>query len=47
VLTAALAGSSPAVVEETADDAERWLGARFPDGVTVRRRLFSSEDLFG
>jgi uncharacterized protein YlxP (DUF503 family) len=47
VITAALAGSSPAILEESADDAERWLGARFPDGVTVRRTLLSTEDLFG
>src|SRR5690242_13977390 len=44
-LTAALTSNSPAVLEEAADSAARWLDARFPDGVGVRRTIVSVHDL--
>jgi len=44
-LTAAMAGRSFAVLEEATDGAERWLQARFPQGVRVERMLASVEDL--
>ncbi len=44
-LTAAMAGRSFAVLEEATDGAERWLQARFPQGVRVERVLASVEDL--
>jgi uncharacterized protein YlxP (DUF503 family) len=46
-LTAALASASPAVLDESADGATRWLEARFPEGVRVQRTIRSVEDLFG
>jgi uncharacterized protein YlxP (DUF503 family) len=47
VLTAALTGGSPGAVQEMADAIERWLLARFPEGVRVERLLVSVEDLRG
>ena len=44
-LTAAMTGRSFAVLEEAADGVERWLEARFPQGVRVERVLASVEDL--
>jgi uncharacterized protein YlxP (DUF503 family) len=46
-LTAALTSGSPAVLEEAADAAGRWLDARFPDGVGVRRTIVSVAELDG
>jgi hypothetical protein len=44
-LAAAVVSGSPGEVERAADGIERWLYARFPDGVRVERRLLSFEDL--
>lgn len=44
-LTAALTGRTLASVEEGADRVERWLDARFPQGVSVERVVASVEDL--
>ncbi len=44
-LTAALTGSSLAALTAAADKVERWLEARWPDGVRVERLLASIEDL--
>src|SRR5579875_2979275 len=44
-LTAALTGGSLAVLAATADNLERWLDARWPDNVSVRRIIASVEDL--
>lgn len=44
-LTAALTSGSATMVTRAADNVERWLGARFPDGVSVERILLSVEDL--
>ena len=44
-LTAALTGGSLAVLAAAADNVERWLQARCPDGVRVERVLASVEDL--
>ena len=46
-LTAALTGGSLATLTTAADNVERWLLARFPDGVRVERVLASVEDLRG
>jgi uncharacterized protein YlxP (DUF503 family) len=44
-LTAALTGGSLAKLLATADNVERWLHARCPDGVQVRRVLASVDEL--
>jgi uncharacterized protein YlxP (DUF503 family) len=44
-LTAALTGGSLAPLTAAADNVERWLHARFPDGVYVERIVASLEDL--
>ena len=44
-LTAALTGASLRTLSAGADRVERWLGARFPDGVSVQRTIASVEDL--
>jgi uncharacterized protein YlxP (DUF503 family) len=46
-LTAALTGGSLAALETAADRVERWLDARFPQGVRVERLIASVEDLRG
>jgi uncharacterized protein YlxP (DUF503 family) len=44
-LTAALTGGSLGTLAAAADNVERWLLARCPDGVRVQRTLASVEDL--
>ena len=44
-LTAALTSGSLAQLSVAVDGVERWLGARFPDGVSVERIVMSLEDL--
>jgi uncharacterized protein YlxP (DUF503 family) len=44
-LTAALASGSLATLSAAADNVERWLEARCPDGVRVERMVASVEDL--
>jgi uncharacterized protein YlxP (DUF503 family) len=44
-LAAALTGGSLAVLSAHADRVERWLDARFPEGVRVQRLVASVEDL--
>ena len=44
-LTAALTSGSHATLSAAADNVERWLAARFPDGVNVERIVVSVEDL--
>ncbi len=44
-LTAALTGSSHTALCKAADNVERWLLNRCPDGVHVRRMVTSVEDL--
>ncbi len=44
-LTAALTGGSLATLSSAADNVERWLDARFPQGVSVERLVASVEDL--
>jgi uncharacterized protein len=44
-LTAALTGGSLASLCAAADNVERWLDARCPDGVRVERVVASVEDL--
>jgi uncharacterized protein len=44
-LTAALTSGSAATLATAADNLERFLGARFPDGVNVERIVVSVEDL--
>jgi uncharacterized protein len=44
-LTAALTGGSLVKLCSAADNVERWLQARFPDGVSVERIVASLEDL--
>lgn len=44
-LTAALTGGSLQALSAAADRTERWLEARLPDGVRVRRIVASVEDL--
>jgi uncharacterized protein len=46
-LTAAIAGRSLAILDETADGVERYLDARFPDGARVERILASVDELRG
>jgi uncharacterized protein len=46
-LTAALTGGSLATLSAAADGVERWLDARWPEGVSVERLLASVEDLRG
>ena len=44
-LTAALTSGSLATLSAAADNVERWLEARCPDGVRVERMLASVEEL--
>ncbi len=44
-LTAALTGGSLSTLAAAADNVERWLIARCPDGVGVQRTIASVEDL--
>jgi uncharacterized protein YlxP (DUF503 family) len=44
-LTAALTAGSLSTLTSAADNVERWLHARCPDGVSVQRTLASVEDL--
>jgi uncharacterized protein len=44
-LTAALTGGSLATLASAADNVERWLESRCPDGVRVERLIASVEDL--
>jgi uncharacterized protein YlxP (DUF503 family) len=44
-LTAALTGGSLATLSAAADNVERWLVARCPDGVRVERIVASVQDL--
>jgi uncharacterized protein len=44
-LTAALTSGSLATLSEAADNVERWLLARCPEGVSVERTVASVEDL--
>ena len=46
-LTAALTGGSLQTLESAADNVERWLDARWPEGVQVERLVTSVEDLWG
>ena len=46
-LTAALTGGSLATLSAAADNVERWLEARCPDGIHVERTIASVEDLHG
>jgi uncharacterized protein YlxP (DUF503 family) len=46
-LTAALTGGSLRKLNAVADDLERWLLARCPEGVRVQRVVVSVEDLLG
>jgi uncharacterized protein YlxP (DUF503 family) len=44
-LTAALTGGSLGALSSAADNVERWLDARWPDGVRVERIVASVDDL--
>jgi uncharacterized protein YlxP (DUF503 family) len=44
-LTAALTSGSSGTLAAAADGVERWLAARFPDGVSIERIVLSVEDL--
>jgi uncharacterized protein YlxP (DUF503 family) len=44
-LTAALTGGSFTTLTAAADNVERWLDARWPDAVTVQRRVVSVDEL--
>jgi hypothetical protein len=44
-ITAALTGGTLRTLSASADKVERWLGSRFPDGVSVERIVASIEDL--
>ncbi|HEY2650947.1 MAG TPA: DUF503 domain-containing protein [Solirubrobacteraceae bacterium] len=44
-LTAALTSGSAATLSAAADNVERWLEARCPDGVRIERVMASVEDL--
>jgi uncharacterized protein len=44
-LTAAVTGGSLATLSAAADKIERWLDARWPEGVRVERLVASVEDL--
>ncbi len=46
-LTAALTSGSLATLSAAADGVERWLDARFPQGVRIERLVASVEDLRG
>ena len=46
-LAAGLVGRSAGDLDHVADEVERFLLARFPDGVRIERRLVSFEDLDG
>ena len=46
-LTAALTSGSLSTLSAAADGVERWLDARFPQGVSVERVVASVEDLRG
>ena len=46
-LTAALTGGSLRRLAATADEVERWVLARCPDGATIERLVASVEDLRG
>lgn len=46
-LTAALTGGSLPALAAATDNVERWLDARWPDGVRVQRIVTSVEDLWG
>lgn len=46
-LTAALACRSVTLLEETIDGLERYLEARFPEGVRIERTVTSVEELRG
>ncbi|MGI8411339.1 MAG: DUF503 domain-containing protein [Solirubrobacteraceae bacterium] len=46
-LTAALTGGSMRTLAAAADNLERWLQARLPEGVRVERFVASVEDLRG
>jgi uncharacterized protein YlxP (DUF503 family) len=46
-LTASLTGGSLRTLSSAADEVERWVLARCPDGVRVERLLASVEDLRG
>ncbi len=46
-LAAALTGGSLGVLNTAADNVERWLQARWPDGVQIERIVASVEDLRG
>lgn len=46
-LTAALTGGSLAQLSGAADNVERWILARWPEGVHVQRIVTSVEDLVG
>jgi uncharacterized protein YlxP (DUF503 family) len=46
-LTAALTGSSLHQLDAAADEVERWVLARCPDGASVQRLVASVEDLRG
>ncbi len=46
-LTAALTSGSLSTLSAAADGVERWLDARFPQGVRVERLVASVEDLRG
>ena len=44
-LTAAITGGSLATLSAAADNVQRWLEARCPDGVSIQRLIASVEDL--
>jgi uncharacterized protein YlxP (DUF503 family) len=44
-LTASLTSGSASTLAAATDTVERWLHARFPDGVRVERMIVSVEDL--
>jgi uncharacterized protein YlxP (DUF503 family) len=46
-LSAALTGGSLGALSAAADNVERWLVSRFPDGVRIERIVASMEDLRG
>jgi len=46
-LSAALVGAEAARVQDTAAHLERFVVARFPDGVRVERSLVSADELLG
>jgi uncharacterized protein len=46
-LTGALTGGTMRQLETTADEVERWVLARCPDGASVERLVASVEDLRG